>query len=130
MSVNRFVNVPVIDGFALLISCRYKWMFMRYSVKSQKFIPHKLSFYFLITHEVCKKRKYCNSMSEKEKFSPFAECSCLYGLKDKTNKKNSVCLSVCLAVWLYIRTWILAVDTITFEGVSGPKQNLVGVFYL
>ena len=35
-------------------------------------------------------------------------------------------LSGCLAV----RTWILAVDTITFEGVSGSKQNLVGVFYV
>ena len=27
-------------------------------------------FYFLITYGVCKKRKYCNRMSEK-KFSPF-----------------------------------------------------------
>ena len=57
----------------------------------------------------------------------------LYILEDKTSKKKfrlSVCLSVCLEVWLYIRTWTFAVDTITFEGVSGSKQNLVGVFYL
>ena len=57
----------------------------------------------------------------------------LYVLEDKTSKKNfrlSVCLSECLEVWLYVRTWILAVDTITFEGVSGSKQNLVGVFYV
>ena len=33
-----------------------------------------LHFHFLITYEVCKKRKYCNHMSEKT-FSPFDECS-------------------------------------------------------
>ena len=27
-------------------------------------------------------------------------------------------------------TWTFAVDTITFEGVGGSKQNLVGVFYV
>ena len=43
-------------------------------------------------------------------------------------KKISVCLSVCLDVWMYVRTWTFHVDTITFEGVSGSKQNLVGVF--
>ena len=40
----------------------------------------------------------------------------------------SVCLHDCLSVWLYVRTCILAVDTITFEEVNGSKQNLVGVF--
>ena len=35
-------------------------------------------------------------------------------------------LSVCLSVWLYVCMSILAVDTITFEGVNGSKQNLVG----
>ena len=54
----------------------------------------------------------------------------LYVLEHKTSKKMSVCMSVCLAVRTYIRTWILTVDTITFEGVSGSKQNLVGVFYV
>ena len=39
-------------------------------------------------------------------------------------------LSVCLDVWMYVRTWTFHVDTITFEGVSGSKQNLVGVFYV
>ena len=69
-----------------------------------------------------------------------------YVLKLKTSKKNSFLLSVCLSVWLYvcravgltvclsvcmsICTWILALDTITFEGVNESKQNLVGVFYL
>ena len=38
----------------------------------------------------------------------------------------SVCFSVCPAV----RTWTFDVDTITFEGVSGSKLNLVGVFYV
>ena len=46
-------------------------------------------------------------------------------LEDKTRKKNFH-PSVCLAV----RTWILAVDTIIFEEVSGSKQNLIGVFYV
>ena len=57
----------------------------------------------------------------------------LYVLEDKTNKKYfrlSVYLSVCLSVCLYVRTWTFAVDTITFEGVSGSKPNLVGVFYV
>ena len=51
----------------------------------------------------------------------------LYVSERKAKKKiPSVCLSGCLAV----RTWILALDTITFEGVSGSKENLVGVFYV
>ena len=29
-----------------------------------------------------------------------------------------------------VRMWTFHVDTITFEGVSGSKQNLVGVFYV
>ena len=45
----------------------------------------------------------------------------LYVLEDKTSK-NNFRLSVC--------TWTFAVDTITFDGVSGSKQNLVGVFYV
>ena len=47
--------------------------------------------------------------------------------KTKQAQKNfrlSVCLYVCLAV----RTWTFHVDAITFEVVSGSKQNLVGVF--
>ena len=42
----------------------------------------------------------------------------------------SVCLAFCLSVWMYVRTWSFHVDTITFEGVSGSKQTLVGVFYV
>ena len=46
----------------------------------------------------------------------------------------SVCLSVylpaCLSVCLSGYTWTFAVDTITFKGVSGSKQNLVGLFYV
>ena len=48
----------------------------------------------------------------------------------QTKKFPSVCLSVCLSVWMYVRTWTFHVDTITFEGVSGSKQNLVGVFHV
>ena len=84
-------------------------------------------FYFLITYGVCKKKKYCNRMSEK-KNSPFDECSCFVCLRrqNKQEKFPSACLSVCLAV----RTWTFDVDTITFEGVSEFKQNLVGVSYV
>ena len=46
-------------------------------------------------------------------------------LEDKTSKKKIP--SVCLAVRTYVD---FAVDTITFEGVSGSKQNYVGVFYV
>ena len=94
-------------------------------------------FYFLITYGVCKKRKYYkyNRMSEKKKFSPFDKCSWFVCLRRQNKpKKISVCLSdclfVCLDVWMYVRTWTFHVDTITFEGVSGSKQNLVGVFYV
>ena len=55
-----------------------------------------------------------------------------YVLEDKTSQKKfpSVCLSVWMSVWMYVRTWTFDVDTITFEGVSGSKQNLVGVFHV
>ena len=62
-------------------------------------------------------------MSEK-KISLFDKCSCFVCLR-KQNKQTKF-PSVCL----YVRTWTLDVDTITFEGVSGYKQNLVGVFYV
>ena len=39
-------------------------------------------------------------------------------------------LSVCLSGYLAVRSWILAVVTITFEEVSGSKRNLVGVLYI
>ena len=56
----------------------------------------------------------------------------LYVLEDKTSKKKfpCVCLSICPSGCLAVRTWTFHVNTITFEGVSGSKQNLVGVFYV
>ena len=66
-------------------------------------------------------------MSEK-KSSSFDEC--FVCLRRQDEQKNFLRLSVCLDIWLYVRTWIFAVDTMTFEGVSGFKQNLVGVFYV
>ena len=90
-------------------------------------------FYFLITYGVCKKKKYFNRMSEKKIF-PFDECSCFVSLRTQNKQKKSICRSVCLSVdlsgYTYVRTWILAVDTITFDGVSGSKHNLVEVFYV
>ena len=51
-----------------------------------------------------------------------------YILEDQTSQKKFP--SVWMSVWMYVRTWTFHVDTITFEGVSGSKQNLVGVFYV
>ena len=59
-------------------------------------------------------------------------------LEDKTSQKKNFRLSVFLSaspsvypsVCLYARTWTFHVETITFEGVCGSKQNLVGVFYV
>ena len=90
-----------------------------------KFWNYVSLFYFLITYGVCKKRNHCNHMIEKKYFSPFDECSCFVCLRIQ-NKQKKFRLSVCLAV----RTWTCAVDTITFEGVSGSKQNLASVFYV
>ena len=80
------------------------------------------SFYFLITYGVCKKRKYCNRMSEKKNSLLLTNVHDLYVLEDKTSQKKFP------SIWMYVRTWTFHVDTITFEGVSGYKQNLVGVF--
>ena len=41
------------------------------------------TFYFLITYGVCKKRKYCNRMSEKKKFLLLTNVHDLYVLEDK-----------------------------------------------
>ena len=60
-------------------------------------------------------------MSEK-KYSPFDECSCFVCLRRQNKQKKYP--SVCLC------TWTFHVDTITFEEVSGFKQNLVGIFYV
>ena len=93
---------------------------------------YEFDFYFLITYGVCKKRKYCNCKSEKKNSVLLTNVYDFYVLEDKTSQKKfpSICLSVCLDVWMYVRTWTFHVDTITFEGVSGSKQNLVGVFYV
>ena len=74
--------------------------------------------YFLITYGVCKKRQYCNRMSKKNSLL-LMNVHILYVLEDKTSKKTSVRLSVCLSVWMYGYTWTFAVDTITSEGFIG-----------
>ena len=102
------------------------------SVRKQYKNPDSHPFHFLITYGVCKKRKYCNRMSEKKKSLLLTNVHVLYVLEDKTSTKKfpSVCLSVCLSDYLAVHTWTFHVDTITFKGVSGYKQNLVGVFYV
>ena len=89
-------------------------------------------FYFLIRYGVCKKRKYCNRMSDKKNSLLLTNDNDLYALEEKTSQKKfpSVCLSVCLSVWMYVCKSTFHVDAITFEGVNGSKQNLVGVFYV
>ena len=69
-------------------------------------------------------------MSEKKKKNSLLLTNVhdFYVLEDKTSQKKFS--SVCLSVWMYVRTWTFHVDTITFEGVSGSKQNLVGVFHV
>ena len=70
-------------------------------------------------------------MCKEKKFSPFDECSCFVCLRSQNKQqKISVGLPVCLSGCLAVRTWTFHVDTITFEGVSGCKKNLVGVFYV
>ena len=104
---------------------RARWSFhghnRRFIDASGLLLNHLMAsaFYFLITYRVCKKRMYCNRMSEKKKFFPFDECSCFVWLRRQKKQKKfpSVCLS-------------FHVDTETFEGISGSKQNLLGVFYV
>ena len=102
--------------------------FTLYNIIFHIALYHFLDFYFLITYGVCKKRKYCDRMSEKKKkFSPFDKCLWFLCLRRQNKRKK---ISVCLSVWMYVRTWTFRVDTITFEGVSGSKQNLVDVFHV
>ena len=67
----------------------------------------RFCFYFPTTYGVCKKRKYCNRMSEKKILS-FDECSCFVCLS-RQNKQNKsfVCLSVCLSGCLAVRGLLL-----------------------
>ena len=64
-----------------------------------------LVFYFLITYGVCKKRQYCNRMSEKKNSLLLTNVHDLYVSEEKTSQKNfrlSVCLSGCLDVRTYV----------------------------
>ena len=63
-------------------------------------------------------------MSEKKNSLLLTNVYDFYVLEDKTSQKNF------RPVWMYVRTWTFHVDTITFEGVSGSKQNSVGVFHV
>ena len=59
-------------------------------------------FYCLIAYGVCKKRKYCNRMSEKKNSLLLTNVHVLYVLEDKTITRNFR-LSVCLPLCLYVR---------------------------
>ena len=91
----------------------------------------KLIIFTFSSHTEYVKRESILIAWVKKKFSSFNKCSWFVCLRRRNKpKKIFICLSVCLDVWMYVRTWTFHVDTITFEGVSGSKQNLVGVFYL
>ena len=103
-----------------------KWRGRCLSVSRWKGTMLKNFFYFLITYGVCTKRKYYNRMSETKKNSLLlTNVHDFYVLDNKTSQKKfpSVCLSVCLDIWMYVRTWTFHVDTITFEGVSYPQTK-------
>ena len=92
-----------------------------------------IPFTFSSHTEYIKRKSIVIAWEEKKNSPLLTNVHDLYVLEDKTSQKNfrlSVCLSVCLDVWMYVRTWTFHVDTINFEGVSGSKQNLVGVFYV
>ena len=62
------------------------------------------NFYFLITYGVCKKRKYCNRMSEQKKILSLDKCLCFVCLRKLNKQKKkippvrpSVRLSACLS---------------------------------
>ena len=93
----------------------------------------RLIFFTSSSHtEYAKRESIVIAWVKKKNSLFFKHVHVLYVLEDKTSKKKfpSVCLSVCLSIRTYVRTWTFHVDTITFEGVSGSKQNLVGVFYV
>ena len=64
--------------------------------KDRSFDDDEMTVYFLITYGVCKKRKYCNRMSEKKNSLLLTNVHDLYVLEDKTSRKKfpSVCLDV------------------------------------
>ena len=88
----------------------------------------KLHLFTFSSHTEYVKRENIVIAWVKKKFSPFDECSCFVRLRKQNKRKKFP--SVCLSVSLSGCTWTFAVDTITFEGVSGSKPNLVGVFYV
>ena len=81
-------------------------------------------FFTFSSHTEYVKRESIITAWVKKKFSPFEKCSWFVCLRrqNKQKKSPSVCLSVCLDVWIYVRTWTFHVDKITFEGVANPKK--------
>ena len=53
------------------------------------------------TYGVCKERKYCNRMSEKQNSLLLMNVHILYVLEHKLNEQNFR-----LSVWLYVRTYV------------------------
>ena len=109
---------------------------MHFLTRSNKMIIRKIRWIIIIyliiiiftfsSHTEYVKRERIVIAWVKKKILLLTNVHDLYFLEDKTSQKK---ISVCLS-GLYVRTWTFHVDTITFEGVSGSKQNLAGVFYV
>ena len=95
----------------------------RYNWKKIFLAVFTVGFYFLVTYGVCKKRKYCNRVSEKKNPLLLTNVHVLYVLEEKTSKKKYFCLFVCLAVCLSgclaVRTWIFP----TGQNVSAKETK-------
>ena len=95
-------------------------------------VPRAISIFTFSSHTEYVKRESIIIAWVKKSSLLLMNVHVLYVWEDKTSNKKF--LSVCLSVWMSVRmsgcTWTFAVDTINFEGVSGSKQNLVGVFYV
>ena len=62
---------------------------------------YSINFYLLITYGVCKKRKYCNRMSEKKNSLLLTNVHDMYALEEKISQKKFR-LSGCLDVRTYM----------------------------
>ena len=109
-------------------------MFFKVEKWVDKFPFSSIRKVFCDTTNISKKQPYSRSQEHLFRIIFFTFSSRTEYLKRESlrtqnkQQKMPVCLSVGLSGCLAVRTWILAVDTITFEGVSGSKQNFVDVF--
>ena len=114
--INRWVHMSLYHSAWLLLYPAHFGVTTNYLVSPKK-----------RRSSVCKSRKHCNQKIEK-KLSPLDKCSCVvcFRTQNKQTKFLSLCLSACLYLCLLC---VPSGGIITFKGISGSKQNWVGVFY-